>query len=173
MEIFLISLVLVLLAVILVLLLRPKKIKMPEMEDYVTELRLKLDSLASTTVISASDIKDIYELLRKLPREVLDSITGSLSKRSGRLHELMATFELTHYDRLFYLGEPVDFVGIKYDETVDFIEVKTGKFRLRGDEQKLRELIDSKRVNYVPLSVEKIGMAEEVDMSEPGYPPPQ
>jgi predicted Holliday junction resolvase-like endonuclease len=173
MEIFLISLVLVLLAVILVLLLRPRKIEMPGMEDYVKELRLKLDSLASTTVISAKDIKDIYEILRKLPREVLDSITGSLSKRSGRLHELMATFELTHYDRLFYLGEPVDFVGIKYDETVDFIEVKTGKFRLRGDEQKLRELIDSKRVNYVPLTVEKIGMVEEVDMSKPGYPPPQ
>ena len=165
MEIFLISLVLVLLAVILVLLLRPRKMKMPEMEGYVTELRLKLDSLASTTIISAKDIKDIYEIMRKLPREVLDSITGSLSKRSGRLHELMATFELTHYDRLFYLGEPVDFVGIKYDETVDFIEVKTGKFRLRGDEQKLRELIDAKRVNYVPLSVEKIGMAEEVDVN--------
>ncbi len=173
MEIFLISLVLVLLAVILVLLLRPRKIEMPQMEDYVTELRLKLDSLASTTVISAKDIKDISEILRKLPREVLDSITGSLSKRSGRLHELMATFELTHYDRLFYLGEPVDFVGIKYDETVDFIEVKTGKFRLTGDEQKLRELIDSKRVNYVPLTVEKIGMVEEVDMKKPGYPPQQ
>jgi len=173
MEIFLISLILVLLAVILVLLLRPRKVEMPEMEDYVKELRLKLDSLASTTVISAKDIKDIYEILRKLPREVLDSITGSLSKRSGRLHELMATFELTHYDRLFYLGEPVDFVGIKYDETVDFIEVKTGKFRLTGDEQKLRELIDSKRVNYVPLSVEKIGMVEEVDMKEPGHPSQQ
>jgi predicted Holliday junction resolvase-like endonuclease len=173
MEIFLISLVLVLLAVILVLLLRPRKVEMPQMEDYVTELRLKLDSLASTTVISAKDIKDICEVLRKLPREVLDSITGSLSKRSGRLHELMATFELTHYDRLFYLGEPVDFVGIKYDETVDFIEVKTGKFRLRGDEQKLRELIDSKRVNYVPLTVEKIGMVEEVDTRGPEYPPPQ
>jgi predicted Holliday junction resolvase-like endonuclease len=173
MEIFLISLVLVLLAVILVLLLRPRKIEVPQMEDYVTELRLKLDSLASTTVISAKDIKDICEVLRKLPREVLDSITGSLSKRSGRLHELMATFELTHYDRLFYLGEPVDFVGIKYDETVDFIEVKTGKFRLRGDEQKLRELIDAKRVNYVPLTVEKIGMVEEVDMRGPEYPPQQ
>jgi len=172
MEIFLISLVLVLLAVILVLLLRPRKIEMPQMEDYVKELRLKLDSLASTTVISAKDIKDISEILRKLPREVLDSITGSLSKRSGRLHELMATFELTHYDRLFYLGEPVDFVGIKYDETVDFIEVKTGKFRLTGDEQKLRELIDSKRVNYVPLTVEKIGLVEEVDRGL-GSPPPQ
>jgi predicted Holliday junction resolvase-like endonuclease len=173
MEIFLISLVLVLLAVILVLLLRPRKIEMPQMEDYVKELRLKLDSLASTTVISAKDIKDISEILRKLPREVLDSITGSLSKRSGRLHELMATFELTHYDRLFYLGEPVDFVGIKYDETVDFIEVKTGRFRLTGDEQKLKELIDTKRVNYVPLTVEKIGMVEEVDTRKPGSPSQQ
>ena len=168
MEIALISLVLVLLAVVLLLVVRPRQAKMPEMEQYLTELRLKLDFLTSATSISAQDIKDTHEILRKLPRDVLDSITGSLSKRSGRLHELMATFELTHYDRLFYLGDPIDFVGIKYDDGVDFIEVKTGKSRLTADEKKLKELIDSKRVNYVPLAVEKIGMAEEVDIPDPG-----
>ena len=168
MEIFLTSLVLALLAVVLFLLLRPRRMRVPEMEEYVKELRLKMDWLASATSVSAQDIKDTHEILRKLPRDVLESITGSLSKRSGRLHELMATFELTHYDRLFYLGEPIDFVGVKYDETVDFIEVKSGKSRLTADEKRLKELIDSKRVNYVTLSVERIGMAEEVDMTDSG-----
>lgn len=166
MEIFLISLILVLLAVVLVLLLRPRKIEMPDIEDHMKELRLKLDSLDSKASVSVKDISDIYEVLQKLPKEVLESITGSLSKRTGKLNELMATFELTKYDRLFYLGEPIDFVGIKYDETVDFIEVKTGKFRLTDDEKKLKELIDFKKVNYVPLSVEKIGIAEGVDTGE-------
>ena len=80
----------------------------------------------------------------------------------------MATFELTQYDRLFYLGEPIDFVGIKYGEGIDFIEVKTGKARLSEDEKKLKELIDSKMVFYVPLSVQRIGIAEEVDTQEIG-----
>jgi len=94
---------------------------------------------------------------------LLESITRSLGKRTGKLNELLATFELTQYDRLFYLGEPIDFVGIKYDEGIDFIEVKTGKARLSEDEKKLKELIDCKLVNYVPLLVQRIGIAEEVD----------
>ncbi len=98
-----------------------------------------------------------------MPRDLMQSITGSLGKRTGKLNELMATFELTKYDRLFYLGDPIDFVGVKYGEGIDFIEVKTGRFRLTEDEKKLRELIEDGRVNYVPLLVERIGIAEEVD----------
>jgi len=173
MEIFLIVLVSVLLAVVLVLLLRPRKMEMPDLEDSITELRLKLDALDSKASVSVRDISAIHEVLEKLPKDVLESITGSLSKRTGKLNELMATFELTKYDRLFYLGEPIDFVGIKYDETVDFIEVKTGKFRLTDDERKLKELIDFKKVNYVPLSVEKVGIAEGVDTEQLEFPSPQ
>ncbi|TRZ94613.1 MAG: hypothetical protein D4R82_03305, partial [Dehalococcoidia bacterium] len=80
-------------------------------------------------------------------------------------NELLATVEFTQYDRLFYLGKHIDFVGVKYGETVNFIEVKTGKFRLTEDEKKLKELIEARQVNYVPLSVEKVGIAEEVDIS--------
>ena len=78
----------------------------------------------------------------------------------------MATFELTKYDRLFYLGDPVDFVGVKYDEGIDFIKVKTGRFRLTEDEKKLRALIEEGHVNYVPLIVERVGIAEEIDIYE-------
>ncbi|MFQ5925627.1 MAG: Holliday junction resolvase-like protein [Dehalococcoidia bacterium] len=49
---------------------------------------------------------------------------------------------------------------------MDFIEVKTGRFRLSEDERKLRELIEAGRVNYVPLTVERIGITEEVDTEE-------
>ena len=154
------SLVIVgLLAIILALALRPRKVELPDIEALAEKLRFALASEAS--------VREIQDMLRDLPRDVLESITRSLGKRTGRLNELLATIELTHYDRLFYFGgSPIDFVGIKYEEGIDFIEVKTGKARLSEDEKKLRELIEAGRVNYVPLSVEKIGMVEEVEREE-------
>ena len=151
--------VLALLAVIAILALRPRRIEIPDIEGLEQKL---LFALASQT-----SVKEIQDTLRGLPHNLVQSITGSLSKRTGKLNELMATFELTHYDRLFYFGgSPIDFVGIKYDEGVDFIEVKSGKARLSEDEEKLRDLIEAGRVNYVPLKVERIGLAEEVDTEE-------
>jgi len=149
----LVSLLLVLLVVVLVLLVRPRKVEVPAIEDLEKKLRFAL--------ASAESVKEVQELLECLPQDVMRSITGSLGKRTGKLNELMATFELTQYDRLFYLGDPIDFVGIKYGESVDFIEVKTSRFRLTEDERKLRELVEAGRVNYVPLLVERIGIAEE------------
>ena len=151
--------VVALLAVIVVLALRPRRIELPDFDSMERKL---LFALAS----SQTSVKEIQEILKGLPRDVMQSITGSLSQRTGKLNELMATFEMTHYDRLFYLGEPIDFVGIKYDEGVDFIEVKTGRFRLTEDEKKLRDLIETGRVNYVPLTVKRIGIAEEMDTGE-------
>jgi predicted Holliday junction resolvase-like endonuclease len=157
-EILLYPIIFVLLVIIFVLILVPRKVKIPAIEELESKLRFALASAAS--------VKEIQDALEDLPHDVLESITRSLGKRTGKLNELLATFELTQYDRLFYLGEPVDFVGIKYGESVDFIEVKTGKARLSEDEQKLKELVDAKMVNYVPLSVQRIGIAEEVDTEE-------
>jgi len=158
MEIALYVIIFALLVVILVLILRPRKVDVPAIEELESKLRFALASAAS--------VKEIQDALQDLPHDVLESITRSLGKRTGKLNELLATFELTKYDRLFYLGEPVDFVGIKYDEGIDFIEVKTGKARLTEDEKKLKDLIELKMVNYVPLSVQRIGIAEEVDTGE-------
>jgi len=154
-AIALICLVVILLVIVLVILLRPRKIELPQIQELEQKLRFALASEAS--------VREVQSTLRSLPNQLLLSIIRSLSKRTGKLNELMATFELTQYDRLFYLGDPIDFVGIKYDEGVDFIEVKTGRFRLTEDEKKLKELIEQGKVNYVPLTVERIGIAEEVD----------
>ncbi len=158
MEIALYVIIFVLLAVILVLVLRPRKVKIPAIEELESKLRFAMASAAS--------VKEIQDALDDLPHDLLESITRSLGRRTGKLNELLATFELTQYDRLFYLGEPIDFVGVKYGEGIDFIEVKTGKARLTEDEKRLKDLIDSKRVNYVPLSVQKIGIAEHIDTGE-------
>ena len=159
MEVYILSAVSIILAVaVIVLTLRQRKAELPDMSALEQKL---LFALASQT-----SLKEIQATLANLPKDVMQSITGSLSQRTGKLNELMATFELTKYDRLFYLGEPIDFVGVKYGESIDFIEVKTGRFRLTEDERKLRDLIEAKQVNYVPLSVERIGIAEEVETNK-------
>ena len=157
MEIYLFIVILALLAVVVLLLVRPRKMEIPAIEDLERKLLFAL--------ASEKTVKQVQEVIEKLPHDVVQSLTRSLAARTGKLNELLATLEFTQYDRLFYLGDPIDFVGVRYGETVDFIEVKTGKFRLTDDEKKLRELIEAKQVNYVPLSVEKIGIAEEVDIS--------
>jgi predicted Holliday junction resolvase-like endonuclease len=125
-----------------------------------------LESKLKFALASATSVQELRNILEGLPHDLLESITRSLGKRTGKLNELLATFELTKYDRLFYLGEPIDFVGVKYGEGIDFIEVKTGKARLSEDERKLKELIDLKMVNYVPLSVQRIGIAEHIEPEE-------
>lgn len=160
MEIPLYVIIFVLLVVVLVLVLRPRKVEVPAIEELEAKLRFAL--------ASADSVREIQNLLEDLPHDVLTSITRSTGTRSGKLNELLATLELTKYDRLFYLGDPVDFVGVKYDEGIDFIEVKTGKARLTEDEIKLKDLIECKMVNYVPLSVQRINIAEEIDTDAMG-----
>jgi len=159
MEVYILAAISIILAIaVVVLIFRQRKTQVADTSALEQKL---LYALASQT-----SIKEIQQKLDGLPKDVMQSITGSMSQRTGKLNELMATFELTKYDRLFYLGEPIDFVGVKYGESIDFIEVKTGRFRLTEDERKLRDLIEAKKVNYVPLSVERIGIAEEVETSE-------
>ena len=160
MEIPLFIIVGILLVIILVLLFRQRSAAAPSMDDLEAKLRFALASAAS--------VKEIQDTLEDLPHDLLESITRSLGRRTGKLNELLATFELTQYDRLFYLGEPIDFIGVKYGEGVDFIEVKTGRARLTKDEVELKDLIESRLVNYVPLTVNKIGIAEHIDTEESG-----
>jgi len=157
-EIFLYVIIIALLFIVIVLLFRQRRVEVPAIDELESKLRFALASAAS--------VKEIQDTLEDLPHDVLESITRSLGQRTGKLNELMATFELTQYDRLFYLGEPIDFVGIKYGEGVDFIEVKTGRASLSPAERELKDLIESKLVNYVPLSVNKIGIAEHIDTGE-------
>lgn len=149
-----------LIAVIIALARRPQRVRIPEIAGLEQKLLYALASQAS--------VREIRDLLNDLPRDVVQSMIASTSKRSGKLNELLAALEMTKYDRLFYLGSPIDFVGVKYDEGVDFIEVKSGKSRYSEDEKKLRQLIEAKLVNYVHLKVERINIVEEIDTGDKG-----
>jgi len=161
MEIALIVIIFVLLVIIGVLVFRQKKTAAPSFDELEAKLRYAL--------ASADSVNELKKLLGDLPRDVLTSITRSQGTRSGKLNELLATLELTKYDRLFYLGEPVDFVGIDYNRGVDFIEVKSGKARFTEDEIKLKDLIECKMVNYVPLTVKRINIAEEISIPDTDF----
>jgi predicted Holliday junction resolvase-like endonuclease len=159
MEYALLAVIFLLVIVILVLIFRARKAPATDVDELAEKLRFAL--------ASADSVREIQRILESLPRDVLKSITSSEAVRAGKLNELLATLELTHYDRLFYLGgNPVDFVGIKYGEGIDFIEVKTEKAALSPAEKELRDLIECKMVNYVPLSVKRIAVAEEVETGE-------
>ncbi len=158
MDIALYIVIFVLLVIIVALVLRPRKVEIPAIDELEDKLRF--------TLASAESVKEIQDLIAGLPRDVLTSITRSQGTRSGKLNELLATLELTKYDRLFYLGDPIDFVGINYNEGVDFIEVKSGRSRFTEDEIKLKDLIECKMVNYVPLTVRRINIAEEIDTED-------
>ena len=159
MEYALLAVIFLLILVIIFLIIRMRKAPATDIDQLAEKLRFAL--------ASADSVREIQRILESLPRDVLKSITSSEAVRAGKLNELLATLELTHYDRLFYLGgNPVDFVGIKYGQGVDFIEVKTEKAALTPDEKELKDLIECKMVNYVPLSVKRIGIAEEVEGGE-------
>lgn len=166
MELPLLIVIAVLLVLVALLLIRMRAPRAADLQRLEESLRAYLAG-ATAPLASETQVSEVLAYLNKLPGDVLKSITGSLSERRGRLHELMATYELTHYDRLFYLGEPVDFVGIKYDEGIDFIEVKSGRSQLTPDEQRLQTLVESKRVNYMVLKVQRIGIAEEATQDVP------
>jgi len=154
------ALLIIIIALLVVIAVLLWKWRQPKAELPLAQLEERL-RLALVGLASAQSIKDIKAALNDVPRKVVDSIIRSAAWRTGKLSELMATLELTEYDRLFYLGEPIDFIGIKYDQGVYFIEVKTKGSSLTPDEERLKSLIDSKKVEYVPLSVERISIAQE------------
>ena len=155
MEIALLAIIFVRLLIILLLLFRHRKGDIADIDGLEAKLKFAL--------ASADSVKQIQDLLKDLPRDVLTTITRSQGTRSGKLNELLATLELTKYDRLFYIGAPIDFIGVDYEKGVDFIEVKSGRSHFTEDEIKLKDLIECKMVNYLFLSVNRINIAEDVD----------
>lgn len=101
------------------------------------------------------DIIDLYKGLQDLPAKVLQVIQGSINPQKGKVAELLTYAELRYdYDRIIPLGWPIDFVGIKNNNRIDFIEVKSGKFSDLTDEEKhIRNLISAGKVHFRLIKV--------------------
>ncbi len=96
------------------------------------------------------DLIDLYKQTEALPFKVLQTIQGSINPQKGKMAELLTYAELRYdYDRIIPLGWPIDFIGIKNRERIDFIEVKSGANSILTDEEKhIKNLIVRGMINF-------------------------
>src|SRR3989344_6349869 len=92
----------------------------------------------------------LYQEIQKLPSRVLSTIQGSINPKKGKVAELLTYAELRYdYDVIIPLGQPIDFIGIKNNDRIDFIEVKSGEsFVLTDEEKHIKKLIMEGRINF-------------------------
>lgn len=101
------------------------------------------------------DLIELYKGVQDLPSRVLQAIQGSINPQKGKVAELLTYAELRYdYDRIIPLGWPIDFIGIKNNERIDFIEVKSGQtFLLTEEEKHIKNLVMGGRVNFRLIKV--------------------
>lgn len=101
------------------------------------------------------DLIDLYRQVENLPLKILQTIQGSINPQKGKMAELLTYAELRYdYDRIIPLGWPIDFIGIKNGDRIDFIEVKSGTTHILTDEEKhIKNLIQSGRVQFRLIKV--------------------
>lgn len=101
------------------------------------------------------DLIDLYKQVEGLPVKILQTIQGSINPQKGKMAELLTYAELRYdYDRIIPLGWPIDFIGIKNNERIDFIEVKSGVAHILTDEEKhIKNLIQSGNVHFRLIKV--------------------
>ncbi len=102
-----------------------------------------------------TDLIDLYRGVQELPARVLSTVQGSINPQKGKMAELLTYAELRYdYDRIIPLGQPIDFIGIKNNQSIDFIEIKSGAFAALTEEEKhIKNLIASGKVNFRLIKV--------------------
>src|SRR3989338_4660748 len=102
-----------------------------------------------------TDLIDLYKGVQDLPAKVLQVLQGSINPQKGKMAELLVYAELRYdYDRIIPLGWPIDFIGIKNNERIDFIEVKSGiNHILTLEEKHIKNLIAAGQVNFRLIKV--------------------
>ena len=102
-----------------------------------------------------TDLIDLYKGVQNLPTQVLQVIQGSINPQKGRMAELLTYAELRYdYDRIIPLGAPIDFIGIKNNERIDFIEIKSGiSYVLTEEEKHIKNLMAQGKINFRLIKV--------------------
>ena len=115
-----------------------------------------------------TDLIDLYKGLQDLPAKVLQTIQGSINPQKGKMAELLTYAELRYdYDRIIPLGWPIDFIGVKNNERIDFIEVKSGNFATLTEEEKhIKNLIATGRVHFRLIKVTEEEVSRFVQSKE-------
>lgn len=112
-----------------------------------------------TKKINPSDLPPnllaLYQEVQNLPTRVLNTIQGSINPQKGKVAELLTYAELRYdYDVIIPLGRPIDFIGIKNGQKIDFIEVKSNfnknssGYNLTSEEKEIQALIKRGAINF-------------------------
>lgn len=111
------------------------------------------------------DFIDLYKQVDNLPVRILQTIQGSINPQKGKMAELLTYAELRYdYDRIIPLGWPIDFIGIKNNERIDFIEVKSGSTHILTEEEKhIKNLIADGKVQFRLIKVSEDEISRFVD----------
>lgn len=114
------------------------------------------------------DLIDLYKQIENLPAKILQTIQGSINPQQGKMAELLTYAELRYdYDRIIPLGWPIDFIGIKNNARIDFIEVKSGgSFLLTEEEKHIKNLIAAGNVNFRLIKVTEDEIARFVSANK-------
>jgi hypothetical protein len=110
----------------------------------------RLQGMKSTSVEGLPpNLLSIYSEIQGLPSKILATIQGSINPQKGKVAELLTYAELRHdYDTIIPLGQPFDFLGIKFNEKIDFIEVKSERSALSENERAISNLIQQGRIHF-------------------------
>jgi hypothetical protein len=116
-----------------------------------------------------TDLISLYQGVQDLPTRILQVIQGSINPQKGRMAELLTYAELRYdYDRIIPLGQPIDFIGIKNDDRIDFIEVKSGiNHILTLEEKHIKNLIAQGRVNFRLIKISEEDISKFVTARKP------
>ncbi len=95
------------------------------------------------------DVLSLYKDIKELPARVLATIQGSINPQKGKIAELLTYAQLRYeYDVIIPLGKPVDFIGIRLRDRIDFIEVKSGQAVLSAEEHAISQLVTAGKVHF-------------------------
>lgn len=114
------------------------------------------------------DVIDLYRKVDTLPLRIMQTIQGSINPQKGKMAELLTYAELRYdYDRIIPLGQPIDFIGIKNNQSIDFIEIKSGEsFVLTDEEKHIKKLIASGRVNFRLIKITEAEINQFISAQE-------
>jgi predicted Holliday junction resolvase-like endonuclease len=103
--------------------------------------------------------KDLSEKIAKIPDVVINKAIGHTNVGRGAFGEMISFLRLkAEYDKIIPFHDIVDFIGIHFpkedkEESIDFIDIKTGKARLTREQNMLKSLIKEKKIGFIKISL--------------------
>lgn len=116
----------------------------------ITVLLAIIIVLAYFWISAVRKLKDVHQDFGQLRHD-----HRSMFVKHGKAWENFVPFmpgfeKVANKDNTVFLGMPIDFISFD-DDAIKFIEVKTGKARLSFNQQRIKQLVEDKKVEWHEL----------------------